>query len=214
MIGRLTAPSAIALAILGALAVPEAVSQEVVCLRDDQGRLVGCGDSFTPEQSIHDREIRNEQGIPIRIEQGEITPEERAAIEAAARAEEERIRLALEKARRDQVLLDTFVSVRDIERMRDRRLELLNSTARFTEIYLTNAERRLGRLLDDAQRFAPHSVREDAPPIPENLQLDIDRTRSTIAFRRQQLVEIQESQKEISEKFDEDILRFRELKEN
>ena len=209
MVGRPTARCIFALSILGSLAAANAGGQ-VICLTDDEGKLA-CGDSFTPDQSVHDREILNEQGIRIRTEQGRITEEERAAMEAAARAEEERRIEAELKARRDRVLLDTFVSVGDIERMRDRRLELLNSTAMFTEIYLTNARKKLERLLKDSERFAPHSDREDAPPIPENLQLDIERTRSSISFREQQLEEIKASQREISEKFNQDIERFRQL---
>lgn len=210
MLGRTPVRFATALACLGALAAPGAVAQ-VICLTDDEGKFA-CSDRFTPDQSVHDRAILNDQGVVIRTEQGAITPEERAAMDAAAREEEERQRIAEESARRDQVLLDSYLTVGDIERLRDRRLDLLNGQAAVAEIYLDNLRRKLERLLEDSKRFAPHSDRKDAPPIPEYLQIDIDRTKSSIDFREQQLAEIKANQREIRENFDRDIERFRLLK--
>jgi hypothetical protein len=181
------------------------------CWYDENG-VYRCGDSVPPDQARHDREIRNSQGITIRTEQGEITPEEQAEMDRLAAEEAERQRLLEQQRRYDQMLLDSYLDVAAIESLRDRRLELMNSQIRVTEIYLRNLYDKLDGLKRDARRFAPLSDRENAPPIPENLSLDIARTESSISVREQALEEIRRTKDEITAEFQRDIDRFRELK--
>lgn len=185
--------------------------QEIPCYYDDNN-VFTCSDSVPPDAARHDREIRNSQGVRIREEQGEITPEEQAEIDRQRRAEEERLAEQKAQERYDQVLLDTYLTVQDIESLRDRRLEVVESQIRVTEIFLRNLETKLESLENDAERFAPYSEHDDAPPIPDNLSVDIDRTESAIALRKSQISEIRARRDEIVQNFQRDIDRFRELK--
>lgn len=193
------------------LLAANANGQEYRCWTDDDGKLT-CGDAFPPEDARHDRIIRNSQGIAIREEQGEITAEEQAEMDRLRLAEEERVRLAEESRRYDQELLDVYLKVEDIEDLRDRRLELLDSRIRLLDISLGNARKKLEDLHRNARRFAPYSDREDASPIPENLALDIDQTESGISLREQMIEEIAASKEKIRIDFGRDIERFRQLK--
>jgi hypothetical protein len=154
----------------------------------------------------------NEQGVAVAFEEGEITEAERAAA-AAREAEIERDRLAkAELARYDRMLLETYLSVGDIEELRNRRLELLESQIKVTELYLGNLRKRLLGLQAEASGFKPYTTKENAPQIPENLALDLSRTTSMITLYEQTLSRTRSDQVKLRQSFDTDIARFRELK--
>src|SRR5215470_4040274 len=80
---------------------------------DDKG-VVHYGDTVPPEYAKQDRNVLNSQGVNVGFEQGEVTPEQRAEKERQA-AEAKRAQLQREEtARRDKMLLETYISVSDI----------------------------------------------------------------------------------------------------
>ena len=169
-------------------------------------------DTVPPEHANRDREVLNDQGVRIGSEEGEITEAERAiAAEREAAAEADRI--ARETiARHDRMLLSTYISVADIEDLRDRRLELLESQIKLTEVYLGNLRKRLLALQAEASDYKPYSTRDGAPQIPQGLALDISRTTASITLYEQTLARTRMDQAALRESFDKDISRFRELK--
>jgi hypothetical protein len=178
----------------------------------DANGVVHYGDKIPPEFANRDRNVLNDQGVQVGFEEGEITPEERAAAERIA-AQEEGERVArLEIARRDRMLLETYITVADIEDLRDRRLELLESQIKVTELYLGNLRKRLVGLQLEAGNFKPYTTREDAPQIPENLAVDISRTLASINLYEQTLSRTRSDQTALRASFDSDIARFKELK--
>lgn len=184
---------------------------QIRCWTDENG-IRRCADSVPADQARHDREILNNQGIRIGREEGEITEEEQAEIDRLRREEEERLAAIESQRRYDQMLLDAYLTVDQIENLRDRRLELMDSRIRITEIILRNLYKKLDDLERSAQRFAPYNDREDAAPIPQNLSTDIDRTESAIKIREQAMEEIRASQEQVKQEFQRDIDRFRQLK--
>ena len=178
----------------------------------DRNGVVQYGDKIPPEYANVDRSVLNDQGVHVGFEEGEITAEERAVIVARERAlEAERLAKA-DTARRDRMLLDTYLSVSDIEDLRNRRLELLESQIKVTELYLGNLRKRLVGLQAEASDFKPYTTRSDAPQVPENLALDIRRTTASISLYEQTLSRTRADQEALRSSFDEDIARFRELK--
>jgi hypothetical protein len=179
----------------------------------DSNGVVHYGDKIPPEYANLDRNVLNDQGVRVGFEEGEVTEAERAVIAAreAALAEEQRLRV--ESARRDRVLLETYLTVSDIEDLRDRRLQLLESQIKVTELYLGNLRKRLVGLQDEASGFKPYTARADAPQIPEFLALDISRTAASISLYEQTLARTRSDQRTLRHSFDQDIIRFRELKD-
>ena len=178
----------------------------------DKDGNVHYGDSIPPQYAEQDRDILNQHGVKVGQEEGVKTAEERAeeerlaAIEAAAQAEKERA------ARRDQVLLNTYLSVEEIEMLRDRRVDLLQARIKVTEQYLNNLRKRLLRLQDEASHYRPYTSKEDAPQIPENLALDMSRTVGAINLYEGTLASTRDEQAALRESFAQDISRFRTLK--
>src|SRR5215471_509725 len=153
---------------------------------DDKG-VVHYGDTVPPEYAKQDRSVLNSQGVNVGFEQGELTPEQRAE-KARLAAEAEQVKHQREEAaRRDKTLLETYISVSDIEDLRNRRLELLEGQIKVTELYLANLRKRLVSLQDEASNYRPYTTRENAPQIPDNLALDISRTAGSINLYEQTL---------------------------
>jgi hypothetical protein len=178
----------------------------------DANGNVHYSDTIPPEHANRDRVLLNEHGVEIGTEEGEITPEERAILEEREAAEEAERKAKEDIARHDRMLLSTYISVADIEDLRDRRLELLESQIKLTEVYLGNLRKRLVGLQAEASDYRPYATREGAPQIPDNLALDISRTTASITLYEQTLARARADQAMLRESFDKDITRFRELK--
>jgi hypothetical protein len=203
---------------LAAIAVPSLVGAQqktqvskLYRWTDEKG-VVHYGDSVPPEYSKNERNVLNNQGIKVGFEEGELTPEKRAELERV-KAEQEKERVKKEEGQRhDKMLLDTYLSVSDIEDLRDRRLELLESQIKVTELYLANLRKRLVSLQEEAGNYKPYTTRDGAPQIPENLQLDLSRTSHSINLYEQTLSRTREDEETLRNSFDSDIRRFKELK--
>jgi hypothetical protein len=102
----------------------------------------------------------------------------------------------------DAVLLRTYLSVEEIENLRDERLSLLQAEDRLTGRYLDNLERQLGELEAAAARGAEDAARLDA---------DIAETRRKIAAYEAKLAASEQKQAQTRAEFDADIARFRQL---
>jgi len=193
------------------LAAPSSKQGTTYKWTDDNGR-VHYGDHVPPQYADEDRELLNEQGVRVGIEEGLDTPEERAEKARIKALQEEARTQKLAAARRDRVLLETYLSVAEIEMLRDRRLELMESQIKVTEQYLNNLRKRLLTLQQEAIGYKPYSDIPDAPEIPENLALDISRTVASITLYERTLASTRTLQGEVREKFARDIVRFAELK--
>ena len=174
---------------------------------DDQG-LVHYGDRIPPEFAKKDRDVLNDQAIKIGSIEGEKTPEELVAM---ARREERR-QVLLKRARRDRILLATYLSVGEIELLRDRRLNLLNAQANVTSQYLDTLRGKMLKLQTESTEYKPYNVDENAPTIPENLAKEMLITLNTINEYERSLSKIRSNQTELEMQFAEDIHRFKELK--
>jgi hypothetical protein len=209
----------IALIVVAAVAAPAAAvaqrrpeEQALLYRWVDEHGVVHYTDSIPPEYANTDRAILNDQGVRVGFEEGEITEAERAELDRRDAAENARRQDRLDAARRDRMLLETYGSVKDIEDLRDRRLELLESQIKVTELYLANLRKRLATLEEEAQRYKPHAESADAEELPENLALDMSRTTASIDLYEQTLTRTRVDQDRLRSAFEQDIVRFKELK--
>jgi hypothetical protein len=178
---------------------------------DEDGRI-HYGDAVPPEFAKGEREVINEHGITIRTLPREPTEEEIAAWELA-RSVEEADRLRAEEIKRwDGVLLNTYMSVEEIQALSTRRKELLDGRIRVTELYLSNLREKLSKLQRDASRFQPYNPDPNAPPIHDWLAKELANTLNSILVYEQTLVATRAQQMEIVAKFEQDIGRFKTLK--
>ena len=187
----------------------DAAAQTIRRWVDDNG-VVHYSEVVPPEFADRDRDVLNSQGIAVDFEEGLITPEERAELDRVAAEEEARRLEARRIATRDKMLLDTYLSVGDIEDLRDRRLELMESQIKVTEQYLGNLRKRLGDLQREAERYAESAAA--GAGLPPELALDISRTTASISLYEESLNRTRAEQEELHAAFAADITRFIELK--
>jgi len=178
---------------------------------DDQG-VVHYGDAVPPQYADQDKTILNAQGVPVGAIPGKRTPEQ-AAAEAAQRKSEERARESAQQSRqRDTNLLATYLSVEEIEALRDRRAEILDAQARVTSQYLDQLRSHQKQLEQQAQRFKPYNTAANATQMPERLSEDLVRTTADITTQQRNLEVKRQELEKLKSQFASDIARFKELK--
>jgi len=192
-----------------ATAAQNRVSREAFFRCKDRNGQTHYGDSMPPQCAGLDTEVLNDHGMQVRLIEGEATRLkrlEREAAEAKVRKEKER------SALRDRTLIETYLTVDDIERLRNQRLEQLNAQYRVTEQNIANLRERQTRLEGQIARFKPYSDNPSAPPLPENLGAEMVNTVNGLRVYEQSLAANRREQAELNKSFDSDVKRFKELK--
>src|SRR6516164_4452691 len=135
---------------------------------DEQG-VVHYGDNIPPQYASQDRAILNSQGVEVGHLDAQKTPAEEAA---AKRARE----VLMKQRQHDAFLVSTYTSVKDIEALRDVRLEQLKGQRAAAEQYIESLRVRLASLQSRALGFSPYSSRADARRMPDDLAENLVRT--------------------------------------
>lgn len=176
--------------------------------KDAKGQ-VQAGSSMPPQCLGRDTEVLSARGTVLRIIEGEGSRSERLAREAA---EKEAQRLKEEQYQRDKVLIETYLSVSEIERLRDQRLELLASQLQVAEQHINTLRDRIVRLREQCARFRPYNDKPNAPALPEHIAQDLIGTLNSIAVDQQTIEIKRQEQATLTANFERDIKRFKELK--
>jgi hypothetical protein len=200
---------AIVVALLSGAAMAQADSKQKKLYRwvDKHGQ-VHYGDSVPAEYAEQDRDVLNKQGVKVGREEGTITPEE-AAVKAA---EEKAARDEQKRKLRDRVLLQTYQSVQELEILRDARLDLVDAQLTIQEQSLSNLRAQRSQIERLAARYAPLNDKPDAPPLPEEVEDDLERSSSDIQTQEANLVRRREERESIRQTFEADIKRYQELR--
>ena len=200
-------PLALCLAILASTGTAADQSRKTYSWVDENG-VRHYGDSVPARYAEVPKDVLNEHAVTIDRVEGRKSEEQ---IEAE-RLEAERVAAAELRLRNDRALLATYLSVDEIVMHRDRRVELFQAQTRVTEMYLRTLERRLSKLMVEADRFQPYNDDPDAPMIDPDLIEDIELTKGTIERHEGNLEKFERDKQSIIERFDGDIRRFEELK--
>jgi uncharacterized protein DUF4124 len=192
-----------------AAAAEQSHSREAFFRCKDRNGQTHYGDSMPPECAGLDTEVLNDRGMQVRLIEGEATRLkrlEREAGEAKVRKEKE------ERALRDRTLIETYLTVEDIERLRNQRLDQLNAQYRVTEQNIANLRERQTRLEAQIARFKPYSDNPNAPALPEHLAAELVSSVNGMRVYEESLASNRKEQAQLNEQFDSDVRRFKELK--
>lgn len=201
---RTSAPVLAALALLTAGAVQPA-SAAIKCWTNNEG-VRECGETVPPEFAQQGHAVIKESGVVTETERAK-TPEELAEAERKMREEAEAEAAVKEKARQDSILLATFSTIEDIERVRDEQVTALEATISVTKT-------RNAKIQEDLdKRIAAAAAEERAGKSPnEALLKDIDSLRRQVANNENFIDSQHQEQDEIRALYDGKIQRFKELK--
>jgi uncharacterized protein DUF4124 len=173
----------------------------------DSSGVVHYGDSVPAEYAQTERSVLNNQGVEVGHVEGRKSAEQQAAEAQAADT-------AKLRAQHDQFLLSTYVSAKDIERLRDERLEQTDGQIKASSIYLDTLSTRLAALQERAGHFKPYSNDPNAQRMPDDLAEELVRTLSEAHSQRQALETKRREQADMRAQFEADIQRYRELTTN
>jgi Domain of unknown function (DUF4124) len=172
---------------------------------DEQG-VVHYGDSIPPQYAQKEHAVLNEQGVVVAHSEAQKTPEQQA-VEAQARE------AARKEQQHDNFLLTTYTSVKDIESLRDVRLDQLKGQSTAAEQYVENLHSRLVALQGRIKHFRPYNTRPDARRMPDDLAEDLVHTLNEMRTQSNALGVKNEEVAAVKAQFDMDIKRYRELHE-
>jgi hypothetical protein len=170
---------------------------------DEQG-VVHYGDHIPPQYAQQDREVLNSQGVPVGHVEAAQSPEQAAAA-ALKKAE------LFKQRQHDSFLMSTYTSVKDIESLRDVRLDQLQGQRTAAEQYVESLRSRLGSLQVRAVSFQPYSANPDARRMPDDLAENLVRTLNEVRVQSAALAAKSEEETTLRAQFDADIQRYREL---
>lgn len=174
---------------------------------DDSG-TIHYSDKLPPTEAQREQDLLNNHGrvvknIPAPKTLGELEEEQRLA----KLAEEKRKKI--EKAEhRDRVLMAMYLTVEDIELVRDERIETVDSAIRITELRRNKFTKKLGDLDSSEQRFKANG--QEAPPwlikSRKHYQEQLVNVEDILAIKEREKLKIKK-------RFARDINRYLELKD-
>ena len=192
-------------ATLLAVAIPDATAA-IKCWTNHEG-VRECGNVVPPEFAQQGHETLSKHGITVDTAEAAKTAEELAAEQAAAEAARQARLEAQRQAQSDQVLLDTFASIDDLELTRDGQIAHLDSQIKLVESHIEKLQANLDQLVESA------AERERLGEKPgEDLLENIDNVRRQIVDNTSFIDTKRREQDDIRRRFAVDIERFRTLK--
>lgn len=172
---------------------------------DDQG-VVHYGDSIPPQYAEKAHESLNKDGMAVSHSEGAKTAEELAQ-------EAQNHDAVMKQRQHDGFLVATYTSVKDIESLRDMRLEQLQGQRTAAEAYVENLKSRLVALQGRAKHFRPYNTQAGAHRLPDDLAEDLVHTLNEMNTQSNALTAKNEEVAAVKAQFDSDIQRYRELHE-
>ncbi|HYX73900.1 MAG TPA: DUF4124 domain-containing protein [Steroidobacteraceae bacterium] len=170
---------------------------------DEQG-VVHYGDNIPPQYASQDRAILNAQGVEVGHLDARKTPEEEAAASRARDA-------LMKQKQHDAFLVSTYTSVKDIEALRDVRLDQLKGQRTAAEQYLESLRVRLSSLQSRALAYRPYSTRADARRMPDDVAENLVHTLNEVRVQSSALAAKGAEETALRAQFQSDIERYREL---
>jgi hypothetical protein len=171
----------------------------------DEKGVIHYGDSVPAEYSQREQHVLNKQGVETQERRAEMSPVEAAAY--AARQKEEANRRA-----HDMFLVSTYPSVKEIENVRDTRVDQINGQISAAEAYIAGLSTRVEGLKQRAQTFAPYNTKPGARRMPDDLAEEMVRALSELRTQHSALGQRRSELKSVMDQFDGDIARFKELR--
>ena len=176
--------------------------------RDANGQLF-FGDSMPPQCMNLDTEVLSERGTVLRVIEG---AQSRAESQQRKAAEEAAQKMKEDAAMRDRMLVEAYLSVQEIETLRDQRMDLVDAQIRIDQQNLAALQDREQRLLNQVQRFKPYSDKPNAAPMPDHLAEEMVGVMKSSAVTNERIAAKQTEKQDLEVKFAADIKRFKELK--
>ncbi len=147
-------------------------SGKIVCWKDKNGKVIGCGDRVPPEYRESATKELDQRGVTRRTtESAEEEARRRAQEEASTRQKAEEKKKLVEQQRQDTALINTFSNEKEIDLKRDRDLLVVESQLKQMQVSLKNATDRYNEARGRAE-----AAEKSKRPLSDSLKEDLART--------------------------------------
>jgi len=189
--------------LLALAAVSASAQQRVFKCKDGKGKTYY---TQTPPAECLGKEMEelSKQGTRVKNREAALTPEQIAARDAEEKRKKEEEVHAKEEKRKNQALLNTYSSEKDIEDSRMRALKQAEQTAKEIDKRIADAQKRAKDLAAEKEFYAKKPIPKKLQDDIKNNEIDIKGQQDTQAAKRKELGEI-------NAKYDEDKRRYLEL---
>jgi hypothetical protein len=162
------------------------------------------GDAVPADAAQSDTRVLNSQGIEVQ-HQG-------AGKDTQQLAEQNRREQELaQRQQHDHFLLATYASTKDIERLRDERVDQMDAQIRAASSYVDSLDARLKGLQDKAMTFKPYSSSVNARHMPDFMAEDLVHAAKESHAQRVALEARVAAERDARDQFNADIARYKEL---
>ncbi|MBI5911221.1 MAG: DUF4124 domain-containing protein [Betaproteobacteria bacterium] len=194
---------AILATVVALAAEPASAQQAVYKCKDSKGKTYY---TQTPPAECLGKEMDelSKQGTVVKKREAALTPEQIATREAEEKRKKEEEERAKEEKRKNQALLNTYSSEKDIEDGRQRALRQAAEATKEIEKRIEEAQKR-------AQKLAAEKEFYVKKPMPKKLQDDIKNNEIDLKGQQDTLAAKKKELGDINAKYDEDKRRYLEL---
>jgi hypothetical protein len=173
----------------------------------DEDGNVHYSDNVPPTRSGKGHTELSEGGVRIKSIPPVKTPEQVEKERELERLRAQQKRLLEQQQSADRVLLQTFRSEDDIEMAREGKLAAIDVMIDVTKNNIRRQQEWLAGLLTDAA-----NLERTGKAVPQHLSDNISQTERSIRYAYSTIVDRENQKKSIRTSFDQDLLRFRQLK--
>jgi len=194
---------AILATIVALAAAPASAQQRLYKCKDGKGKTYY---TQTPPAECLGKEMDelSKQGTVVKKREAALTPEQIATREAEEKRKKEEEERAKEEKRKNQALLNTYSSEKDIEDGRQRALRQAAEATKEIEKRIEEAQKR-------AQKLAAEKEFYVKKPMPKKLQDDIKNNEIDLKGQQDAMAAKKKELGDINAKYDEDKRRYLEL---
>ncbi|MDH5368501.1 MAG: hypothetical protein OEW99_00635 [Gammaproteobacteria bacterium] len=197
----------IPLTIVSILISQPVLAAKFKCWTNNEG-VKECGTYVPAEYSQKRIETRGKSGRVVEVDERAKTKAELAEIERLTKLKEIEDAKIAEQKKKDEILLKTFSTERDINMLRDSKINVIEGI-----LTVTNGNNKaLKKKLEKLQKRAANSERRGKKP-PQIVLDDIKEIQSRLSKNMMSIKSKRAEQEEIREKFAKDLQHFRELKQ-
>jgi hypothetical protein len=178
----------------------------IKCWTNNEG-VRECGTTVPPEFAQQGHEVMNRQGRVVSETERAKSEEELKAEEKQAELDREKKMAEEERARKDQILLDVYAKVEDIEKARDDKIKVIQSRINLTKSSIEKTQADLDKRIQAAA-----DVERGGKKPNDAMLADIDNLKQRIKNNELFITEREKEIEGVRVEYNADIERFKKLK--
>lgn len=185
------------------LAQGAAAQARIFCCQDDKGTKV-CGDFLPPACQGRAYEERDGKGYIAKQVEAPLTPEQQAQRDAEKAKKAEDAKKAAEERRRNQALIATYASEKDILSARDRALAEVEKNMKQAQARLDEANKKKKKIDADREFYKGKPLPDDVKAQVRDNEKEINAQSAAVAAKAKEA-------EEVKAKFADERKRYLEL---